>query len=97
MLGVLVSLAFAGAGVAAIGAIGFTIRSQAPAVARLLQDSRSLAKDREFLVRITGEAKSPLPFASPRFGIAQLRRLPHRAVRRPAAEVKVAQPLRAAA
>lgn len=92
MLGVLASLAVAGTGIFAIVAICSTVEAQAPAVAKLLRDSRSIAREREFLIRVTGQAGALSPFAATKSGFARLRRLPHRAVRlRRPAEVKAAQ------
>lgn len=82
MLGVLVSLVLVGSGLAAVASMVVTVRAQARSVAQLLRDSRSIAKDREFLVRITGTTNGPSPFAPS--AMVRLRRLPHRAVRLPA-------------
>jgi hypothetical protein len=81
MLGILASLAIAGAGIAALVSISFTVRAQARSIGQLLRDSRSISLDREFLVHITGAANSPSPFAPS--ALVRLRRLPHRAVRTP--------------
>lgn len=79
MLGILASLVIAGAGMAALLSMSFTIRTHAQSVMQLLRDSRSIARDREFLVHVTGAANAPSPFAaSP---LVRMRRLPHRAVR----------------
>ena len=78
MLGILASLVIAAGGIAATAAIALTIHQQAGAVLRLLADSRSISDDREFLVRMLGDAQpaSPLSFA-------RLRRVPLRGIKRP--------------
>lgn len=77
MVGMLASLIIAGIGIGALAAMIMTARSQYASVARLIADSRGLAQDREFLVRMTGDAHpaSPLSFA-------RLRRIPQRSVKR---------------
>ncbi|MEO0032716.1 MAG: hypothetical protein RIS94_2474 [Pseudomonadota bacterium] len=79
MLGILSSLLIAMGGVVAVLAIVVTVRQQAGAVRRVLSDSQSIAADREFLVRITGDARPASPVL-----FARLRRLPQRADRRSA-------------
>lgn len=90
MVAILASLVIAGAGVAALASIIATVRAQAASVARVLRDSRNIAQDREFLIRITAT-----PALAPRVtsALARPRRLPRAAVRRPAS----ATPQRAAA
>lgn len=77
MLSMLATLVFAGAALASVLAIAFTARGQWAAIRRTLADSRAIARDREYLVQVTGpvEQTSPLIFA-------RLRRAPQRAVRR---------------
>lgn len=79
MLGILCSLFIAAGGIAAVLAIAATVRQQAGAVRRVLADSQSIAADREFLVRMTGDARPASPLV---FG--RLRRVPQRAVKRAA-------------
>jgi len=83
MLGILASLVITGAGVGAIAAIAMTIHQQSGAVRQLFADSRSIARDREFLVRMTGDVQlaSDAQSASPLM-FARLRRVPQRAVKR---------------
>jgi hypothetical protein len=80
MLGVIASLVFIGAGFAAVASTVVTVRAQMGAVRRVIADSRSIAKDRYFLVQMTGDAYPASPMA-----FAKLRRVPQRAVRRPSA------------
>lgn len=91
MVGILASLVIAGIGIGAIASIILTGRAQYASIVRLIADSRGIAKDREFLVRMTGNAHpaSPLSFA-------RLRRVPQRSVRR-VAEPAGCAPKRAAA
>lgn len=91
MVGILASLVIAGIGIGALAAIIFTARAQYASVTRLIADSRALSQDREFLVRMTGDAHpaSPLSFT-------RLRRVPQRAVKRPV-EPRVPSPQRAVA
>jgi len=90
MVGILASFVIAGIGIGALAAIILTARAQYASVARLIADSRALAQDRDFLVRMTGDTSaSPLSFA-------RLRRVPQRAVRR-SVEPRVPSPQRAAA
>lgn len=79
MLGVLVSLLFAGAGLLAIGAIGATVTAQAGAVRGLLRQSRAGVAHREYRVSIM----SPMPATAPLAGCGP-RRAPLRPVRRTA-------------
>lgn len=90
MLALLASLVFVGAGLAAVLAIVLTVREQGGAVRRLLADARSLQRDRDYLVRITG---ATLP-ASPRMALRRPR-MPQWAVRRQ--EVRAASPVQARA
>jgi hypothetical protein len=90
MAPLLALLVMAGAGCVALAAIAVTVRTQFPAVRRLLAESRALAADREFLVQITAKSCPAAPQAAVR-----QRRSPVRVVRPvPAATVR---PLRAAA
>lgn len=89
MFAILSILMIAAAGVGACLAIAATVREQAGALRRLLADSRSIARDREFLVRMTGDGAADRPIA-----FARLRRMPHRAVSRPVVRIV---PQRAAA
>lgn len=91
MLGVLVSLLFAGAGLLAIGAIGATVTAQAGAVRGLLRQARADVAQREYRVSIV----SDLPTAAPAAGCGP-RRAPLRAIRR-TAERRIAPARRAAA
>ena len=81
MLGVLVSLLFAGAGLLAIGAIGATVTAQAGAVRGLLRQSRAGVAHREYRISIVSPmpATAPLPLAG-----CGPRRAPLRPVRRTA-------------
>lgn len=90
MVSLLASLVMAGAGCVAFAAIAVTVRAQLPAVRRLLADSRALAADREFLVKITATTAPAAPRAALR-----LRRGPVRLVR--PAQVSAGSRLREAA
>lgn len=79
MLGVLVSLLFAGAGLLAIGAIGATVTAQAGAVRGLLRQARAGVAQREYRVSIV----SGIPAATLLTGCGP-RRAPLRAIRRTA-------------
>ena len=78
MIAVLASFVFVGAGVAAVIAIGTSVTGQMGAIRALLRDARALQQDRVYLVRMTGAATAPSPFASP---MVRLRRMPQRMVR----------------
>lgn len=77
MVSLLASLVMAGAGCVAFAAIAVTVRTQLPAVRRLLADSRALAADREFLVQIT----AAVPMATAPRVCVRPRRSPVRLVR----------------
>ena len=62
----LASLIMAGAGCGAIAAIAITVRAQLPAVRKLLVDSRAIAADRDFLVRITAQTTPAMPLSAAR-------------------------------
>ncbi|WP_125955973.1 hypothetical protein [Novosphingobium sp. MD-1] len=91
MLGVLVSLLFAGAGLLAIGAIGATVTAQAGAVRGLLRQSRAGVAHREYCVSIV----SDMPAVAPAAGCGP-RRAAVRSIRR-TAERRIAPARRAAA
>lgn len=90
MVSLLASLVMAGAGCVAFAAIAVTLRTQLPAVRKLLADSRAITADREFLVEIT---TTSMP-AAPRMP-ARARRAPVRLVR--SAQAAAGQRWRAAA
>ena len=92
MVPFLASLVMAGAGCVAVAAIVITVRSQLPAVLRLLAEARTLAADREYLVQITATPAT----SEPRLAIRP-RRGAVRVVKPVPAPVSAARPLRAAA
>lgn len=90
LLPLVASLVIAGAGLAAVAAIVYTVEAQLPAVRKVLAESRTLSADRAFLVQITAATKA----ASPRTG-ARTHKI---ASRLPSAmPATVIAPLRAAA
>lgn len=90
MVSLLASLVMAGAGCVAFAAIAVTLRTQLPAVRKLLADSRAITADREFLVEIT-TTSMPAAQRMP----ARTRRTPVRLVR--SAQAAAGQRWRAAA
>ena len=53
MLAILTSLVIAASGAAAISSIVVTVQAQSAAMRQVIADSRAIARDREFLVRLT--------------------------------------------
>jgi hypothetical protein len=90
LLPLLGSLVMAGAGCVALAAIAATVQAQLPAVRKLLADSRTIAADRDFLIRITAVTAAAAPRQAGR-----PRRLPARGLR--VAPVVPVRTLRAAA
>ena len=88
----LASLIMAGAGCGAIAAIAITVRTQLPAVRKLLADSRAIAADRDFLVRITAQTAPAKSLV-----IVRARHVPARVIRPVPVSALVAEPLRVAA
>jgi hypothetical protein len=76
LLSLLCSLIVAGAGCSAIAAIAITIQAQLPAVRKLMAESRMIAADRDFLVRITAQTAPARPPA-----VVRPRRMPARVIK----------------
>lgn len=98
MVPLLASLVMAGAGCVAFAAIAITVRSQLPAVRRLLAESRAIAADREFLVQITGAAEPAAAHVGQGRPQVRLQGRPQvRLVRAAPVQPGLVRPLRAAA
>jgi hypothetical protein len=81
MFAILASLVIAGAGVVAIAVIVLTVQAQSAAVRQVLADSRAIARDREFLVHLIGDAGVDVGVNAP-LGAGRLRAAPLRTVSR---------------
>jgi hypothetical protein len=81
MFAILASLVFAGAGTAAMAVIVLTVQAQSAAVRQVIADSRAIARDREFLVRLIGEGGSEDALGMP-IAVSRLRPAPQQAFSR---------------
>ncbi len=92
MLPILAALVIAGAGCAAIAVIVFTVQAQSAAVRQVIADSRAIARDRAFLVRLIGDASGGADYGMP-VSAGRLRAAPQRALNR-RADAAAFQPVR---
>lgn len=92
MLGILASLAIAGAGAAAILSMIVTIRAHSGAVRRLLAEARSMESNRVFVVQMTDDIAG-----AEAFSFARLRRAHQRPPYRVMERAVAAKSARAAA
>jgi hypothetical protein len=93
MLAILASLVIAASGAAAIGSIVVTVLAQSAAMRQVIADARLIARDREFLVRLT-----EVPAGNARVTVGHICPAPRYAISRWSdAEVLLSEPLREAA